>query len=885
MQRAILLFAFVMLLAGCGQPPANGTAITNVTVIDAVNGIREQQTVIFDGDEIVTIQSSDAAVAAAETIDGSGKFLIPGLWDFHVHLTYDDRFTDYMPELFLSYGITSVRDTGGLMRKVLPVVEKMRAPGAVAPRVFFAGPLLDGNFVVYDGESRPEIGVRNATPDDARKTIADLKSQGVDFIKIYEMVSPAVFDAMVETAQQLGLPIDSHVPLSLRAGTAGPSVDSIEHLRNIEMDCAANAPELHETRLELLRNPDGLSGADLRSSLHSLQRQSAIAAYDEARCDRVLDALTSTTQVPTLRLAALNLAPPFLRDDWQDALSRIRADAREDWIESAANIAANPIEEFTTFGEWALFLTGRMHERGIPIGAGTDTPIFLAVPGYSLHSELEYLVRAGLSPLEALESATVRPAEFFSLQDEMGTVDVGKKADLVLLDANPLDNIANTRSIAAVVSKGTVYTSEELTAMVSAAHSSAPTAAASQAVAQLPGSGAVAYTGATVWDGTGTAPLSNATLVVSDGRVVSVGNEAAPEGAGIVDLEGRWIVPGFINAHGHASGRWAADDIQGDAARVEGDLALYARYGVTTVLSLGGIPADAYRVRETQSGDTLDRARLLLAGEIVFSQDPAEAAAMTRSNIDAGVDWIKLRVDDNLGSGEKMSWDAVLAAMTVAKAANVPVASHIFYMDDAATLLGMGTRLVAHSVRDQRLSNEFVQTLLDSGVCYVPTLVREVSTFVYGERPAFFDDPFFLEAAKQSQIDRVSAPEFMSRMAASPAAEAYRKALVQAQENLRIAVDSGVPVAFGTDSGPAGRFPGYFEHMEFDLMGEAGMTAEEILSSATSVAADCLDLDDLGTLEPGKWADFVVLAQDPLADVQSLHSVQDAYVAGNKVAR
>jgi len=472
--RPATLSLLASLLIGCGEPPPTGTAITNVTIIDAVNGVRESRTVVFDNDEIVAIASPDAKAAAARTIDGTGKFLIPGLWDFHVHLTYDDRFTDSMPALFLSYGITSVRDTGGLMRKMLPVVGKMRAPGAVAPRVFFAGPLLDGNFVVYDGESRPEIGVRNATPEDARNTIADLKSQGVDFIKIYEMVSPAVFDAMVETAQQLGLPVDSHVPLSLRAGTAGPSVDSIEHLRNIEMDCAANAPELHETRLELLKNPGALPGAELRSSLHSLQRQPAIAAYDEARCDQVLDALISTTQVPTLRLGALNLAPPFLRDDWQDALSRLRGDAREDWTESAANIAANPLEEFTIFGQWALFLTGRMHERGIPIGAGTDTPIFLAVPGYSLHSELEYLVRAGLSPLEALRSATVRPAEYFSLQNEMGTVDVGKKADLVLLNANPLENIANTRSIAAVVSKGTVFTRQELTALLSSAHADAP---------------------------------------------------------------------------------------------------------------------------------------------------------------------------------------------------------------------------------------------------------------------------------------------------------------------------------------------------------------------------------------------------------------------------
>ena len=462
------LLIFLALLVACAEPEPTGTAITNVTVIDAVNGLRENQTVVFYADEITSVGPTGAELSVAETIDGSGKYLIPGLWDFHVHLTYDDRFTESMPALFLSYGITSVRDTGGLMHKVLPVVEKMRAPDAVAPRVFFAGPLLDGNFVVYDGESRPEIGVRNATPDDARQTIRDLHVQGVNFIKIYEMVSPAVFEAMVETAQELELPIDSHVPLSLRASTAGPSVDSIEHLRNIEMDCANNAPELHETRLELLRNPDGLSGADLRSSLHSLQRLPAIANYDEARCDRTLESLMSTTQVPTLRLGALNIAPPFKRDDWQDALARISEDVREEWTETAAAMADNPIEEFTQFGEWALFLVERMHARGVPIGAGTDTPIFLSVPGYSLHSELEYLVRAGLSPLEAIRSATVRPAEFFSLADQMGTVDVGKKADFVLLDANPLENIANTKRIAAVVSKGRVFTRNELSELVSA---------------------------------------------------------------------------------------------------------------------------------------------------------------------------------------------------------------------------------------------------------------------------------------------------------------------------------------------------------------------------------------------------------------------------------
>ena len=452
----------LVFLAAC-QPAPRGTAITNVTVIDAVNGVRENRTVVFDGDEIMAIQGADAELNVAETIEGTGKYLIPGLWDFHVHLTYDDNFTEAMPGLFLSWGITSVRDTGGLMHKVLPVVEKMRAPDTVAPRVFFAGPLLDGNFVVYDGDGRPEIGIRNATPEQARENIRSLEEQGVDFIKIYEMVSPETFEAMVETANELDLPIDSHVPLSLRASTAGPSVDSIEHLRNIEMDCASDSPALHEERIERLKNPDNLSGADLRSSLHTLQRLPAIANYDQARCDQVLQALESTTQVPTLRLLSMSLAPPWQRGDWDDALSRLPEAAASPWRATTEERRANPPTDVdTTYAEWGLFLTERAHAAGVPIGAGTDTPIALAIPGYSLHSELEFLVRAGLSPLEALESATVRPAEYFSLQDEMGTIDVGKRADLIMLNANPLDDISNTKAISAVVTKGRLLTKDSL---------------------------------------------------------------------------------------------------------------------------------------------------------------------------------------------------------------------------------------------------------------------------------------------------------------------------------------------------------------------------------------------------------------------------------------
>jgi imidazolonepropionase-like amidohydrolase len=232
-----------------------------------------------------------------------------------------------------------------------------------------------------------------------------------------------------------------------------------------------------------------------------------------------------------------------------------------------------------------------------------------------------------------------------------------------------------------------------------------------------------------------------------------------------------------------------------------------------------------------------------------------------------------------------MPWDAVEAAIAAATSANMPVATHIFYMQDADRLLDIGTGLIAHSVRDQAVSDEFVAKLRDSGVCYVPTLVREVSTFVYADRPDWFDEPFFQEAAKQGEIDRVSAPEFMARVAESSTAAGYRIALKQAQDNLRPLLDGGVPVAFGTDSGPAGRFPGFFEHLEMDLMTGAGLSAEEILLSATSVAAQCIGLDDVGTLAPGNWADFVVLDENPLDDIRAMRTIEAVYIAGNRVDR
>jgi imidazolonepropionase-like amidohydrolase len=394
-----------------------------------------------------------------------------------------------------------------------------------------------------------------------------------------------------------------------------------------------------------------------------------------------------------------------------------------------------------------------------------------------------------------------------------------------------------------------------------------------------PDSTAIAYTGATVWDGTGAPAVVGATLVVDSGRVVAVGEGVeVPRGATVVPLDGKFVIPGLVVAHGHVTGAWADAAVTDPVERVRGDLLLYARYGVTTVASLGD-EAPALAARDAAS-PTDARARLLVSGPVVAATDAAGARAAALANADAGVDWLKLRVDDNLGTAEKMPWEAVTAVMEVGRERGLKVATHLFYLEDAKRLLEVGTGMVAHSVRDTDVDAAFIDSLRASRVCYVPTLVREVSTFVYAERPDWFDDPFFVEHANRGEVERASDAAFMTSMGESPAAAAYRVALVQAQRNLKTLSDAGIPIAFGTDSGPAARFPGYFEHMELQLMVDAGLTPEQALRSATQVAAQCIEQEGVGSLEPGMWADFLVLGADPLRDIGATRQLERVYIGG-----
>jgi imidazolonepropionase-like amidohydrolase len=460
-RRAAATFALFALLWGCGPEPKPKPAdliIENVHVIDAAHALRVDQRVAVRGERILSVTPmAEPAPAAGRRYDAGGRYLIPGLWDMHVHFLYDESLTEPMPSLFLRHGITSVRDTGGDLERLAALRARLRQDPGPEPRIFISGPLLDGEFVVYDGEDpgRPKLG--SAVPDvkAARRSVAALEAGGADFVKIYELVHPEVFEALVAEARARGLPIAAHVPLMMTADVAGPQVDSMEHLRNIELACAGGWASLLDSRQSRIPGFTEGRGYDLRRQLHAEQRPQAIAEYDEARCNAVLDALTSTVQVPTLRLNTLVTTRPFERLDWAPALAALPEDVQLRWralLGRSRQAAA--AKGLRAFAEWSLFLVGRLRDRGVPIGAGTDTPIGLGIPGYSLHSELELLVQAGLTPLEALHAATVQPARFFGLEGELGLIQPGMLADLVLLEGNPLDDIENTRQIHRVMSRG-----------------------------------------------------------------------------------------------------------------------------------------------------------------------------------------------------------------------------------------------------------------------------------------------------------------------------------------------------------------------------------------------------------------------------------------------
>jgi imidazolonepropionase-like amidohydrolase len=396
--------------------------------------------------------------------------------------------------------------------------------------------------------------------------------------------------------------------------------------------------------------------------------------------------------------------------------------------------------------------------------------------------------------------------------------------------------------------------------------------------------GAVAFTGARIIDGTGGSPIERGVLLVENGRISAVGSAKTPVPAGArrVDLTGKTIMPGMINAHGHIT------DVRGFKSsaefytpdHVKHQLGVYARYGITTVFSLGGDGAVAIQVRDEHPAGV---ARLFVAGPVISAVDPEAARRAVDAAKAMTVDLIKIRVDDNLGTGRKMPADAYRAVIDQAHKQGLEVAAHIFYLQDAKDVLSAGGDFIAHSVRDLPVDRAFIDQLRARDVCVCPTLMREVSTFVYESRPAFLDDPFFVRHADAAAVAGVQTDQHQASNRTAAAAR-YKSALELAKVNLKQLKQAGVRIAMGTDTGPVARFQGYFEHLELEQMVSAGLSPMQTIVAATSDAARCMNVADrIGTLENGREADFLVLGNNPLDDIRNTRSLESVWIRGTEV--
>jgi imidazolonepropionase-like amidohydrolase len=456
-----------MLLVGLGvvcvaQSSPSVLIIHDVTVIDTTGGPPQaHRTVIVRDGRIEAVGSSAGGMGGklgGVHLDGSGKFLIPGLWDMHVHMVFGDWFPrgkEITLPLFIANGITGVRDMGGELDVLQQWRKEISAGTLIGPRMVIPGPMLDGP------QPRFPSSVAIKTPDDGRRAVDDLKRRGADFIKLQSLIPRDAVFAIADEARKQGIPFVGHVPDSVRASEASNAGQkSFEHLIGI----FEGSSPLEDEFLKGVKSPGKF-----------------LFTYDPKRAAALfaLLAKNQTWQCPTLvwerggnlieqtdfaHDARAKYVPPYWKDvTWRRFTDQVMREFNTDDLATRKR-----------FVEKELEVVNAMHHAGIPFLAGTDTSSGVYIfPGFSLHEELQRFVTAGFTPIEALQTATINPAKFLGMEDRLGTIEPGKLADMVLLDANPLDDIRNTQKIAAVVVNGRYFSRTDLDKMLAGVEAAA----------------------------------------------------------------------------------------------------------------------------------------------------------------------------------------------------------------------------------------------------------------------------------------------------------------------------------------------------------------------------------------------------------------------------
>jgi len=395
-----------------------GIAIINVTVIDVISGENTpNMTVVVQGDQITEIASAISISQNVAQLDGSGKFLIPGLWDMHTH--HEALGIESM-DLYLANGVVGTRDMGSELQFIISLRDRINNGELPGPEIIAAGPILD--------DAPPEFPSRQRVSDaeEARRTVRALQQSGVDFIKVHNLTPREVFFAIADETANLGMSFSGHVPPTVSIEEAASSgMTSIEHLSNfrVYLECAGTEPYSLDSCQESFEN----------LATHGVWQTPTIALAQE---------------FPELMNGMLNEIP------MSQTLSHYEfaSDALLERFETEISVGASAqIVDFLRVNNvTSLAAISDLREAGNQFLAGCDA----LVPGFCLHDELEWMTLAGLSPLEALQTATINPAIFFGRENTQGTIEVGKRADLVLLDENPLADINNIRTVNAVLVRG-----------------------------------------------------------------------------------------------------------------------------------------------------------------------------------------------------------------------------------------------------------------------------------------------------------------------------------------------------------------------------------------------------------------------------------------------
>ncbi|MFK7953948.1 MAG: amidohydrolase family protein [Ekhidna sp.] len=461
------IFVLVQLLAVAQFNRKPDMAILNVNVVNVENGtIEEGMDVIVKGDRIHDIvKSGTTEIDAVRKIDVSGQYMIPGLWDMHAHpddpemwrMKPNEAGRDLLLPLFVMHGVTGIRDMAGSLKVVNEWKEKMASGSLLGPKIFAAGPLIDGPNPMWDGS----IGI--SSPQNVKTKVDSLQEAGVDFLKIYSLLPAPIYYALSEYASSIDFPFCGHIPKNVTNAQASKSgMKSLEHLLDIPLECSSEEENIRNNTIDF----GGLEG---RLAKYVYRTKLMIDTYDEKKAKALYSEFVKndTWHTPTISMWYKNAyyeeelkkdqdyfkyLPLYMRKYWTPQVNDHLRYRQKEFLESKKALVAHYKR-----------IIKDMHEAGVKLLAGTDTGANpLCWPGLGLHLEIAMLEEAGLSPIEALKTATINPAIYLGIEDDYGTISQGKFADLVLLSKNPLETVTNTQSISGVVKSGSYFNKKRI---------------------------------------------------------------------------------------------------------------------------------------------------------------------------------------------------------------------------------------------------------------------------------------------------------------------------------------------------------------------------------------------------------------------------------------